>query len=144
MKNNWIKFSFLLVLALGSCGPVIPPPAAPSTLEGSTPMPRPTSAPLPGPAELADLVQKATEDLSKMLSVPAGQIKLVNASKVVWPDGSLGCPQKDMAYTGVLTPGYLVVLETGGMQYEYHSGRDGSLTYCKNPAAPANGVSGDV
>jgi hypothetical protein len=47
-----------------------------------------------------------------------------------WPDGSLGCPQPGMLYTQVLTPGYQVVVEAGGEEYDYRMGRTGTFRLC--------------
>jgi hypothetical protein len=50
-----------------------------------------------------------------------------------------------MSYTQSLVNGTRVVLEIGGVQYEYHSGPDGELFYCANPTAPvADSGYGDV
>ncbi|MDX1408310.1 MAG: hypothetical protein R3330_09255, partial [Saprospiraceae bacterium] len=60
----------------------------------------------------------------------------VNAADVVWPDSSLGCPQKGMVYADVLTPGYLIVLSADGREYEYHTSKGTEVVYCINPTAP--------
>jgi hypothetical protein len=47
-----------------------------------------------------------------------------------WPDGSLGCPEPGMLYTQVVTPGYQVVVEAGGEEYDYRMGRRGNFRLC--------------
>ncbi len=37
-----------------------------------------------------------------------------------WPDSSLGCPQRGVQYTPVVTSGHRVVLDAGGRTYEVH------------------------
>lgn len=142
MKFYWISIALLLSLYLGGCGSSKPLPATPlpvSPTQGeSTPMPPPQST--PAVFNLQNLIDKATQDLALRLSISATQINIVNATEVVWPDGSLGCPQKGMAYIQILIPGYLIVLEVDNNKYEYHSGRDGNITYCQNPTPPATGI----
>ena len=53
--------------------------------------------------------------------LPKSDIKVVSVEAVQWPDTSLGCPQPDMMYAQVVTPGYRIILEAGGQVYEYHS-----------------------
>ena len=144
MKKKWISFALLFFLALGSCKPataprVTPLPDSPTPGE-STPMTLPT----PVYANKPELVLTATADLAQRLSVSSDQITVAGSFEVVWPDGSLGCPQKGMAYIEMLIPGYLVVLGYDGKRYEYHSGRDGNVTYCPNPTAPVGGLPGDT
>jgi len=92
------------------------------------------------PPNLQKLIEKAKEDLAQRSSISTTQINLLEASEVVWPDGSLGCPQKGMEYAQVLTPGYLIRLESGGNTFEYHAGVGGDITYCKNPTPPILGT----
>ncbi len=150
----------ILVIMTG-CTPAIdvgvPDYAAPST---STPPPpvfstrqTPTASEdpalitptLPPPADLvpSSLIDEAKTDLAQRLSLAVDQIILLEASAVTWPDSSLGCPEEGMAYAQVLTPGYLIRLEAGAHQYEYHASR-GTVFYCQNPSAPVPGVSPDV
>jgi hypothetical protein len=89
---------------------------------------------------LQNLVDKAKEDLAQRLSISASQINLVEARDVVWPNSSLGCPEKGMVYAEILTPGYLVVLESDGNTFEYHGGFGGDIIYCKNPTPPIIGT----
>ena len=63
-------------------------------------------------------------------------ITVLSSAEVTWSSGALGCPEPGMMYTTVLSPGYRVVIDQGGQQYEYHAGRDGNFFLCKNPEAP--------
>ena len=96
--------------------------------------------PILSASSLEALIEKARENLAQRLSIPAGDISLVEAKEVVWPDGSLGCPQPGMMYAQVLTPGYLIKLKYDNRDFEYHAGRGGSLTYCKSPLPPVEGI----
>lgn len=108
----------------------------------------PTQMPTPIPTQadpgLQSLIEKAKADLVGRLSIAANEITLLEAKSVVWPDSSLGCPEKDMVYTQVLTPGYLILLEHGGNTYEYHAGMGSTVTTCVNPSPPVPGEPGNT
>ena len=81
---------------------------------------------------LSRLVERATEDLIQATSAAADEITVVSSEEVEWSDTSLGCPEPDGMYAQMITPGYLIVLETDGETYKYHSGSDpeGPLVQC--------------
>lgn len=93
---------------------------------------------------LEGLIEKAKEDLAQRLTISISDIVLVDAKEVTWSDASLGCPQPDMLYAQVLTPGYLVKLKYDVRDFEYHAGKDKALTYCKNPLPPVDGAASDI
>lgn len=65
-------------------------------------------------------------------------ITLVDLQAVEWPDSSLGCPQPDMMYMQVITPGYQLTLQDeAGVTYAVHSERDpaGQVVLCQDAAA---------
>ena len=99
---------------------------------------------LPADAGLQFLIDKSMADLAQRLAVSIDEIILLEATSVVWPDASLGCPQEGMAYAQVLTPGYLIRLRSGGQEFEYHSSRGTEVVYCENPMPPVEGTPGDV
>ncbi len=78
------------------------------------------------------LIERAKEDLAQATGAASDAITVLSAEEVEWSDTSLGCPEPDAMYAQVITPGYLIVLETGGATYEYHSGADpeGPLLHC--------------
>jgi len=118
---------------LASQTPDVAMPSSPS--EGdATPMIQPL--PTPSNSDLQNLVEKAKEDLVQRFSVPLFQINLIEAVAVEWSDSSLGCPQPDMFYLQVITPGYRILLESNAQVYEYHSNRDTYVIYCENPSPP--------
>lgn len=109
--------------------PVEVKPTAPPTLSPSlTPAPTATSDPgvvgqemhlSPG---LHKLVNHALVDLAGRLRIDPAEVEVVEVKAVVWPDGSLGCPQPDMAYVQVQEEGSLIRLRAGKSLYDYHSG----------------------
>ena len=79
---------------------------------------------------LPNLVGAAAADLAERLSVPIGDIVVVSADSVVWPDGSVGCPIPDMLYTQVQVDGTKIVLMFDGGVYNYHSGANRGPFLC--------------
>ncbi len=81
---------------------------------------------------LQRLVARAIADLAQAASANDDQIAVVSTEQVEWSDTSLGCPEADGMYAQVITPGYRIVLESGGRTYAYHSGTDaeGPLVQC--------------
>ena len=73
-------------------------------------------------------VQASIRELADALSISPDQVSLVSAAIIEWPDSCLGIQQTNIACAQIVTPGYLIVLEAGGYQYEYHSDTDGTQT----------------
>lgn len=88
---------------------------------------------VPGTVEpgLETLVAQAKADLAERLSISVDEIDLLEARSVVWPDGSLGCPQPGMAYKQVPQEGALIRLAAGGQSYDYHVGGSRGLFLCE-------------
>jgi hypothetical protein len=105
-------------------------PAMPTQNEETQPLP------IPGIASLEPLIEKAKADLAQRLSIPASQINVTETKQVFWPDASLGCPQPGITYTHVEVPGYLIILESNGNEFEYHANIHGYIFYCENPTPP--------
>src|SRR5262245_20683020 len=109
----------LLALAILGCEPASP---ADNVGGGTTPVADPTSSAVPGvpvDPDLQGAVKLARDDLAGRLGVDVGQIEVVEARAVTWPDGSLGCPQPGMAYPQVLVDGLLIRLRAQGRLYAY-------------------------
>jgi len=117
----FLAVSVVVGLLLAGCAEL---PASPQLI---TPPPA-TVAPTASPADSAD-VSKAKSDLAKRTGAAVADIKTRSVEAVNWPDASLGCPQPDMMYAQVVTPGQRIVLETGGQTYEYHSG-GANVVFC--------------
>ncbi len=90
----------------------------------------PTGVVEPG---LDPLIGQAKADLADRLGIPVDDIETVSAEAVVWPDGSLGCPQPGMEYTQVLVDGAKIVLYAQDKTWEYHSGGTRAPFLCVTP-----------
>ncbi len=87
----------------------------------------PPAAGTPGVSgEAAPLIAAIAEDLG----VPLETLQVVTMEPRDWLDSSLGCPQPDMLYAQVITPGYLVVVEVSGEPIEYHTDDRGTVVRC--------------
>jgi hypothetical protein len=71
-----------------------------------------------------------TAAIAEDLGVPAESVQVVSMEPRNWPDTSLGCPQPDMLYAQVVTPGYLVLLDVSGERIEYHTDERGTVVRC--------------
>ena len=81
--------------------------------------------------EKEDMIAKVKQDLVSRLGISIDQITVFIAQTVTWSDSSLGCPEKGMMYTQVLTPGYKIILEYNGTKYDYRTNDSGYFKICK-------------
>jgi hypothetical protein len=56
---------------------------------------------------------------------------VVRVTAKTWSDASLGCPEPEMMYAQVLTPGYQIILEAGGTHYDYRADQSGYFKLCR-------------
>ncbi len=164
MRNHWISLIILPALILASCevsqtigqnedripsskevlsSPSTEPQVTITEQAVISPSPTPTTpdVQLPDMENTTfaprEIIEKAKADLVKQFGVNANQIRIMEARAVNWPDASLGCPQPDLAYAQVLSPGYWVLLEADGKQYPYHTDQNEQIILCLgNPSDP--------
>ena len=106
-------FVSLILLVLSACTAVKEPAADDMSPDHNT-------------AELPDAVTKAQEAVSEKTGVSIEQVRVLSYEEVEWSDGCLGVNQPDMMCVQVITPGYRVILEVDGQEYEVHTNSDGS------------------
>lgn len=80
---------------------------------------------------LAGVVDLAVADLASRLQNDV-LIEVVVAHELTWPDGSLGCPEPDMAYTQALVEGYRIELSDGSVDYQYHGANGQPPVLCEH------------
>ncbi len=98
-------------------------PAKPIETRPNAPAATPSST--GGAGELAQ--ERAAELLAGELGVAVAGLKVVSTTAMTWSDASLGCPQPDMGYAQVVTPGYLVLFrDSEGTEYKVHTNEGGS------------------
>lgn len=79
------------------------------------------------------LLRSIKEELSEKLDVAVDAVEVVSAAAVMWNDGSLGCARPDQVYTQAIVPGYRVILQYAGTQYDYRAGEGGYFFLCELP-----------
>ncbi|NTU82050.1 MAG: hypothetical protein HGA45_22170 [Chloroflexales bacterium] len=78
-----------------------------------------------------DLLDKIIADAAQRSGVAKDQIIVQVGQAIEWPDSSLGCAQPGVMYMQVITPGYKVVLDAGGVAYDYHADEHGLFVLCQ-------------
>jgi hypothetical protein len=105
--------------------------------EGRMKSPLPERAPAPvtpvkGEAP-EDLVARLRSDVVARTGADPSEVHLVRDEAVVWSDGSLGCPEPGEAYPQFQVPGYRVVFELAGREYDYRCDDRGQARLCERP-----------
>jgi hypothetical protein len=81
----------------------------------------------------AETLNAMIDDLAQKLNIDIDAISILEARKVVWNDGSLGCPEKGKSYTMAEVPGYYVMLQENGKPHYYHASEaSGYFFECEN------------
>ena len=84
----------------------------------------------PADDPLGRITRATLADASRLSGDSLSTLEVVSAERVVWRDGSLGCPLPDRAYTQALVPGYRVVVRTRGGLLDYHASLHGEPLLC--------------
>jgi len=94
----------------------------------------PDRIPAPAPATTgevpADVMDNVLAALEKLTGSERAAFKVLRAEEKLWPDGSLGCPQPGMVYSQATVPGYHVVVDHAGREYDYRVGGNRYLVLC--------------
>ena len=102
--------------------------------------PKPPPEPLPLPPEIqptggevpAEYLAAVKADAAERLGVSEAELSVDEAVSVVWPDGSLGCPQPGQNYIQVLIEGYRVVISAAGQSLDYRLDQRGHFRLCES------------
>jgi hypothetical protein len=114
-----------LMMVVAACAPTAAATEEPSyPSEPSYPDEQPTSTHIP--VDLTPAQRAALNALMEQLSLPADKIKLVSTEAVTWPNGCLGIVRMGVMCTQNEVPGFKIILEANGQQYEFHTNQDGS------------------
>lgn len=81
----------------------------------------------------AQVVAAAKERLARELDISTEPVQIIAIEPVEWSDASLGCPEPGKMYAQVITPGYRVLLEVDGEQFEVHTDREGQTAVICEP-----------
>jgi hypothetical protein len=127
MSRSMLVGALLVVVLVASACAALPP------IVGGTPSPVETSAPAqgatvtaPASGEGSNAVNElARQALAQQLGVPVESIRVVSATQVDWPNGCLGIQKPGMMCTDAIVPGYQIILEADGKQYEVRTDMTG-------------------
>lgn len=112
-----IRVSVLFVLVLTACAPLLETEPTPISGEEKTDE---------SDAQVRDpVVEMAMGQLADNLGLNIDEISVVSIKETKFSDGCLGVPMQDVICAQVITPGFTIVLEANGFQYEYHVSDDG-------------------
>jgi len=110
----------------------------PSTPRGIAPPTRIPDAVVPQPAgEPVDIasvpraVRRAVAaDAARRFAVSENEVVLIDAERLTWSDGSMGCHEPGQMYTQMLVPGFRVTAKTSAGQMVYHTDSRGTAVTC--------------
>lgn len=130
----------LIGLAAVACGTV--PTSDPSGVGGSgstvpggvVPSPSPTAAVRPAVTPSPDAipaVETALVAAQRWLKLPRSALRVESVTAADWPTRGMGCPEPGVVYANVDTPGYVVDVDGGGKELEYHVDHTGHLGLCR-------------
>lgn len=125
MKKCWIG-CMLLILIFASCVPQMQTeqPAIPNNDLN------PTRAPviLAGSEQAFDSINEIViNQLATNLGLAESDISVISNSDVEFEDSCMGVPMKDVKCAQVVVSGKIIILETDGVQYEYHVRGNGAV-----------------
>jgi hypothetical protein len=80
-----------------------------------------------------DTCQKARQQLAEQGGVSVDAVRVISVEQVTWPDACLGVKVEGMVCAQVLTPGYRIILEVGGVKHEYHTSLRGTIREAAKP-----------
>lgn len=115
-----IVLPMILILILSACAPAGKP-----TQQSLFPEEDGQVAPTPQ-TELTLAEQAAISHLASTLSLSPDEVGILSTEAVDWPDGCLGVQRPGVMCTEAIVPGYKIILQARGEQYELHTNKNGS------------------
>jgi hypothetical protein len=110
-------------------------PATPRGVAPPTRIPDPVAAqPVGERVDIASVpraVRRAVvADAARRFSVSENEVVLINAERLTWSDGAMGCPAPGQVYTQVQVPGFRVTARTTAGQMLYHTDSRATAVTC--------------
>ncbi|HEU4780310.1 MAG TPA: hypothetical protein VFS58_10565 [Steroidobacteraceae bacterium] len=123
-------------VVVAACAFAADKPATPRGIAPPTRIPDPVVAQTPAGerVDIASLprgVRRAVVvDAARRFAVSENEVVLVNAERVTWSDGAMGCPLPGQMYTQMLVPGFRVSAKTSAGEMLYHTDSRGAVVNC--------------
>lgn len=148
MNRGWGLALLILLLSIGACAPApLPTPVPTQPLIGPTPtaiLADSTASPsteateetlssesnLAIPANAQPVLALVLEDLSARLDVPAADLVLSSLEVVTWTTGGLGCQTVPSGAANADIPGFRMIIQVAGTDYEYHTDTRDHVQLC--------------
>ena len=87
-----------------------------------------------------DVRAMARQIAASYASISPGSVDIIAVEAVEFADSSLGCPQPDMAYLTVITPGHKVIAQAGSRQLDIRiAGSRGFVCETPGQSVPRRG-----
>lgn len=74
-----------------------------------------------------NLVPNAQKQLANALNIAESEIQILSVQQDQWPNACLGLAQTGETCAQVVTPGWKVIVDVAGQQYEIRANQDGSV-----------------
>lgn len=95
----------------------------------------------PAAASAEDVAQQVRDFIAQQTGLAVDQVTIVSTEAVEWPDACLGVTNPDEMCAAVITPGFLVVVDTPNGTFEVHTDASGnSIRIASAPAADVGDV----
>jgi hypothetical protein len=73
-----------------------------------------------------EVANNVIQYVNQRLDQEIHNLQVQQVERVEWPNACLGLPQQDEVCAQVITPGYRIVADINGQQYEIHTGLQGN------------------
>ncbi len=94
-----------------------------------------------------ELLEQIYADMATQYGADLSGMQLLRAQQIIWPDGSLGCPEPGQMYTMAMVDGYWVQVQVGDELYDYRVTQQGTFKRCEHldrlPGMPSGGTPTD-
>lgn len=91
----------------------------------------PSASMTPGVIDLPpSILDPIVDEIAGLAAIPRGEVIVMVAQAVTFPNGGLGCPKPGVMYTQVTVDGYIVVAVAGGVTYDYRGSAPGVFRRC--------------
>jgi hypothetical protein len=133
-KVQWLLIVAVLCSPLPACA--AEPQAAPRGLAAPTRLPDPapptsvSGEPVASATLPREVRRAVVADAARRFKVAESAVVLGRAEKLMWSDGSLGCPQTGQMYSQALVPGFRLVAKTSEGDLVYHTDTRGQAVVC--------------
>jgi len=84
-------------------------------------------------------LNNAIQTLAQRLDLDPAQISVIAVEAIDWPDACLGIHLPERMCAMVVTPGYKIILEAQGKQYEFHTDKTGATIVLASAPKPGIG-----